>query len=229
MPAFTDLDAAAIAAIHAFLDPPSGLAASNRSDVQREGPVVASGGAPGGLSIPEIEPRPSPLGGPPYPDGVDAPPNRYYTDWGLYPNQPYVIGPPWSAIVAYDLNNGTIKWRVPLGEDARAAAEGAKNAGVFMAERHGIIVTSTGLLFVATTDGKVRAHDEDTGRILWTGTLPAGSEGVPAMYEVNGRQYLVVPASSKINTGGGHQRPGELPADPVVGTPSYVAFALPRK
>jgi quinoprotein glucose dehydrogenase len=118
---------------------------------------------------------------------------------------------------------------VPLGEDARAAREGAKNAGVFMAERHGIIVTSTGLLFVATTDGKVRAHDEDTGQVLWTGTLPAGSEGVPAMYEVNGRQYLVVPASSRINTGGGHRRPGDPPADAVAGTPAYVAFALPRR
>ena len=227
MPAFTDLDAAAIAALHAFL---AGPAAPKRSGMEREGgPVVASGGAPGGLEIPEIDPRPSPLGGPPYPTGVDAPVNRYYTDWGLYPNQPYIIGPPWSAIVAFDLNTGTIKWRVPLGEDARAAAEGAQNAGVFMAERHGIIVTSTGLLFVATTDGKVRAHDEETGRVLWTGTLPAGSEGVPAMYEVNGRQFLVVPASSRINTGGGHRRPGEPAADPIVGTPSYVAFALPAK
>ena len=140
-----------------------------------------------------------------------------------------MIGPPWSAIVAYDLNTGTIKWRVPLGEDATATAEGAKDAGVFMAERHGIIVTSTGLLFVATTDGKVRAHDEETGKILWTGTLPAGSEGVPAMYEVNGRQFLVVPASSRINSGGGHMRPSETATQPAAGAPSYVAFALPRK
>ena len=226
MPAFADLDPAAIAALHIFLTSPS---SGTSTLLLSSGPVVASGGAPGGLEIAVIEPRPSPLGGPPYPAGVDAPPNRYYTDWGLYPNQPYIIGPPWSAIVAYDLNKGTIKWRVPLGEDARAAAEGAKNAGVFMAERHGIIVTSTGLLFVATTDGKVRAHDEETGKILWTGTLPAGSEGVPAMYEVNGRQYLVVPASSRINTGGGQVRPGDAPAAPVVGTPSYVVFALPRR
>lgn len=132
-------------------------------------------------------------------------------------------------MVAYDLNKGTIKWRVPLGEDARATAEGATNTGVFMAERHGIIVTSTGLLVVATTDGKVRAHDEETGRVLWTGTLPAGSEGVPAMYEVNGRQFLVVPAALRINSGGGHVRPGDPPATALVGNPSYVAFALPRK
>jgi quinoprotein glucose dehydrogenase len=231
MPAFADLDAATIAALHAFLASSggNGPAASAPAAARRpDGPVVASGGAPGGLEVPVREARYSPLGGPPYPEGVDAPPNRYYTDWGLYPNQPYVIGPPWSAIVAYDLNKGTIKWRVPLGEDARAAEEGAKNAGVFMAERHGLIVTSTGLLFVATTDGKVRAHGEETGRILWTGALPAGSEGVPAMYEAKGRQYLVVPASSTINTGGGHRRPGETSA-PEGGTRSYVAFALPRK
>ena len=233
MPAFGDLDAASVAALHTFLAASSGLAAPKRSGMERgggpSGLVVASGGAPGGLDIPEVDPRPSPLGGPPYPAGVDAPAHRYYTDWGLYPNQPYIIGPPWSAIVAYDLNTGTIKWRVPLGEDARAAVEGAKNAGVFMAERHGIIVTSTGLLFVATTDGKVRAHDEETGQVLWTGTLPAGSEGVPAMYEVSGRQYLVVPASSRINTGGGHRRPGDAATDLPAGTPSYVAFALPLK
>ena len=232
MPAFADLDAAAINAIHAFLQNPSGTQPSaSAEDVAPRpsgGPVVASGGAPGGLEIPVYENRYTPLGGPPYPGGVETPPNRYYTDWGLYPNQPYIIGPPWSAIVAYDLNSGTIKWRVPLGEDVEAAKEGAKNAGVFMAERHGLILTSTGLLFVATTDGKVRAHDEETGKILWTATLPAGSEGLPSMYEVNGRQYLVVPASSRINSRGGHRRPGD-PPEPEVGTRSYVAFALPRK
>ena len=227
MPAFADLDDLAVSALYAFLDPPS------RSITERfgaTGPVVASGGAPGGLEIPPVVTRYSPLGGPDYPAGVDAPANRYYTDWGLYPDQPYVIGPPWSAIVAYDLNSGTIKWRVPLGEDARAAREGARDAGVFMAERHGMIVTSTGLLFVATTDGKVRAHDAENGKVLWTATLPAGSEGLPSMYAVNGRQFLVVPASSRINTGGGHQIPGAAPAtetrSPLAG---YVAFALPQR
>jgi len=231
MPAFRDLDAGAIDSLYAFLGTPNGASrvagGADSAPRKADGPVVASGGAPGGLEIPAVSTRYSPLGGPPYPDGVEALPNRYYTDWGLYPDQPYVIGPPWSAIVAYDLNRGTIKWRVPLGEDARAAKEGATGAGVFMAERHGMIVTSTGLLFVATTDGKVRAHDEDTGKILWTGTLPAGSEGVPAMYEVNGRQFLVVPASSRINSGGGHRSAGVT--EPPAGSRSYVAFALPQK
>ena len=227
MPAFSDLDDVAVSAVYAFLDPPS-RAITER--VGAAGPVVASGGAPGGLELPAVVARYSPLGGPDYPPGIDVPANRYYTDWGLYPDQPYVIGPPWSAIVAYDLNSGTIKWRVPLGEDARAAKEGAKNAGVFMAERHGMVVTSTGLLFIAATDGKVRAHDADNGKVLWTATLPAGSEGLPSMYAVNGRQFLVVPASSSINTGGGHRIPGapaapNEPRNPLAG---YITFALPR-
>jgi quinoprotein glucose dehydrogenase len=231
MPAFPDLDAVALAALHTYLENPAGtVRAASPSAASRtgQGPVVASGGAPGGLEIPVFENRYTPLGGPPYPAGVEAPANRFYTDWGLYPNQPYIIGPPWSALVAYDLNSGTIKWRVPLGEDSRAAKEGAKNAGVFMAERHGLVVTSTGLIFVATTDGNVRAHDEETGKVLWTATLPAGSEGLPSMYEVNGRQFLVVPASSRINTGGGHRREGEAVVEPAEGSRSYVAFALPQ-
>jgi quinoprotein glucose dehydrogenase len=225
MPAFTDLDDMAVSAVYAFLDRGGDAPVRNSG-----GPIVASGGAPGGLEIPPLAARYSPLGGPDYPAGVQAPPNRYYTDWGLYPDQPYVIGPPWSAIVAYDLNTGTIKWRVPLGEDARAVKEGAKDAGVFMAERHGMVVTSTGLLFIAATDGKVRAHDADSGKVLWTASLPAGSEGLPAMYAVDGRQFLVVPASSRINTGGGHRLPGAETADePRNALAAYVAFALPRK
>jgi quinoprotein glucose dehydrogenase len=233
MPAFADLDAVAVSALYAFLEGGSEIAPRSSispSPLLGVSAVVASGGAPGGLDIPPVTGNYTPLGGPDYPAGVDAPPNRYYTDWGLYPDQPYVIGPPWSAIVAYDLNTGTIKWRVPLGEDARAAKEGAKGGGVFMAERHGMVVTSTGLLFIATTDGKVRAHDADTGAVLWSADLPAGSEGLPSMYTVNGRQFLVVPASSRINTGGGHHTPGAPtpaaePRNPKAG---YIAFALPR-
>jgi quinoprotein glucose dehydrogenase len=232
MPAFADIDDVAVSALYAFLEggneiPPR--RSTGASTLPEARAVVASGGAPGGLDIPPVTGNYSPLGGPDYPAGVDAPTNRYYTDWGLYPDQPYVIGPPWSALVAYDLNTGTIKWRVPLGEDARAAKEGAKDAGIFMAERHGMVITSTGLLFIATTDGKVRAHDADTGTVLWSADLPAGSEGLPSMYAVNGRQFLVVPASSRINTGGGHRRPGDALIDPAEGSRSYVAFALPRK
>jgi quinoprotein glucose dehydrogenase len=227
MPAFPDLDRDQLNELFTYLGSAGGRAQATTQ--LPPGPVVASGGAPGGLEISSTgSVAYSPLGGPPYPAGMDVPKDRYYTGWGLYPDQPFVIGPPWSSLVAFDLNNGTIKWKVPLGEDAQAAAEGAKDTGAFMAERHGIIVTSTGLVFVATSDGKVRAHDEDTGKVLWTGTLPGGSEGVPSMYEAGGRQYLVVPASSQINSGGGHRNPGSTAAPEPSRGGAYVAFALPE-
>lgn len=127
--------------------------------------------------------------------------------------------------MAYDLNKGTIKWKVPFGQDAKAAEEGARNTGAFMAEHHGMIVTAAGLIFLAASDGKLRAYDEETGETLWTATLPASSEGIPAMYEVRCRQYLVVPASSNPNTAGRGRGAG-------TGTNQfrgYVAFALPEK
>ena len=83
---------------------------------------------------------------------------------------------------------------MPTGDEPKAAAEGVYNTGG-MSQRSGLITTLTGLLFHAGADGKVRAFDTDTGKILWTGTLPGASRGVPTMYEVNGRQYLVINAN----------------------------------
>ena len=64
-----------------------------------------------------------------------------------------------------------------------------------MLPRSGPVVTASGLIFMATKDeGKLRAYDENTGEVLWEVDLPAASEGVPAVYEVDGREYLVLGA-----------------------------------
>jgi quinoprotein glucose dehydrogenase len=235
MPAFRDLDDKEVAELFEYLDKlerPAGAVDKPKSTTPTKGgPVIASGGAAGGLTVREGNAgQYTPLGGPEYPAGTATPRDRYYTDWGLYPNQPYITGPPWSQVVAYDLNAGTIKWRVPLGQDAAAAAQGAKDTGAFMAEHHGMIVTSTGLIFIAASDGKLRALDEETGRVLWTATLPAGAEGIPSMYEAGGRQYLVVSASSRVALGGGHPRHANIQPDLRTDLPKgYIAFALPAK
>ena len=167
---------------------------------------------------PQVRAKPAGRGsfgmvGPDYPAGLDVPPVRYYTGYGLSNT---IVKPPYSTLTAYDLNSGTIRWQVPAGDEPKAFAQGAKDTGV-MSQRSGIITTSTGLLFHAGGDGKVRAHDAETGRVLWTGNLPGGSRGVPAMYEAGGRQYLVVNATQ-----------GEVAATGATGARAYVAFALPR-
>ena len=63
--------------------------------------------------------------------------------------------------------------------------------------RGGPLVTAGGLLFVATaSDRTVRAYDRETGKIVWSKDLPTGSEGVPATYEVAGRQFIVFPVAA---------------------------------
>lgn len=120
------------------------------------------------------------------------------------------ITPPWGTLTAIDMNKAAIRWQVPLGE---IPGSGLKNTG---SENYGgPVVTASGLLFIGATnyDKKFRAFDAATGKVLWETTLPAAGNATPAVYEVNGRQYVVIAA------GGGKW-----------GAPSggsYVAFALP--
>jgi quinoprotein glucose dehydrogenase len=131
--------------------------------------------------------RPGGMVGPAYPPGISAPEVRMYTAYGMNGT---IVKPPYSTLTAYDLNAGTIKWQVPGGgDDQRAVAEGAKDTG-YILQRTGIITTSAGLLFHAGGDRVVRIYDSDTGQVLWTAPLPAGSRGIPTMYEVNGRAVL---------------------------------------
>ena len=55
-------------------------------------------------------------------------PTRYYTPYGTLnaANGLPAIGPPWSVLTAYDMNEGTIKWQVPLGEVTALAADGGQ-------------------------------------------------------------------------------------------------------
>ena len=157
----------------------------------------------------------------PDPDPAGSAPKRYWSGYGL---QPSIIAPPWSALTAYDLNDGTIKWKVPIGDSPAASDERIEGAGLMM-PRSGPVITAGGLIFIATRDeGKLRALDEVTGKELWSFTMPASSEGVPAVYEVDGQEYLVVCATSaKVN-----EIPRDGPPPPTTENIKryYIAFAL---
>ena len=100
--------------------------------------------------------------------------------------------PPYTTLTAYDLNTGTIKWQIAPGDDPATVARGGPRGTGGVGARHGIVATSAGIVFLAGGDGKVRAYDEDTGQVLWTGTLPGPSSGIPVSYEAKGRQFIVV-------------------------------------
>jgi quinoprotein glucose dehydrogenase len=156
--------------------------------------------------------------------------------------------PPWSEMVKYDLNTGEIVWRIPTGvQEAPPEYNIPDNTGVQF-PRNAPLVTAGGLIFLAIgPERKVHAYDRATGKELWQHGLPNGSEGMPATYQVNGRQFVVLPvaqangtfpamfngavggrvaelasaaptaASGRQGRGGGPQLPG-----------AYIAFALPR-
>jgi quinoprotein glucose dehydrogenase len=120
------------------------------------------------------------------------------------------ITPPWGTLTALDMNRAAIAWQVPLGEvpGSGLRGTGSENYG-------GPVVTASGLVFIGATnyDNKFRAFDARTGTMLWETTLPAAGNATPAVYEVNGKEYLVIAA------GGGKW------GAPSGGT--YVAFSLP--
>jgi quinoprotein glucose dehydrogenase len=223
MPPNNDLIQADLAALVAFLGSPTsasgpgGRAAGAGSRGAGGGPVVASGGAPGGRVVPPG--RAGGMVGPDYPKDVKVPEVRMYTGYGM---DGRIVKPPYSTMTAYDLNTGTIKWQVPAGgDDVRVLAAGGKDSG-YISQRTGIITTSAGLLFHPGGDGTLRVYDSDTGRVLWTSELPAGSRGIPAMYEVNGRQFYVVNATAATEA-------GSRPTGGAPRTKGYVAFALPAR
>lgn len=125
-----------------------------------------------------------------------------------------LFSPPWGSLAAIDLNEGAVKWKVPLGEYPELVAKGIRNTGT--RNFGGAAATAGGLVFVgATADEKFRAFDTETGEMLWEYQLPYGGYATPSVFEIEGRQYVVVCAA------GGTK----------VGTPSgdaVIAFALPE-
>jgi quinoprotein glucose dehydrogenase len=123
--------------------------------------------------------------------------------------------PPWGMLSAVDMNQGTIKWQVPLGSmqyfggSHEPVPPGSIGYG-------GPITTAGGLAFIAGTfDPFIRAFDVETGKELWKAQLPASGNATPMTYSVNGKQYLVIAA-------GGHPKIAEEALNDTL-----VAFTLP--
>ncbi len=180
----------------AAVDPPNGAL------------IVVSKDMP---SLLKLEPEPVP--------GSDE--VRYVSGFGfmIASNGVSAIAPPWSSLTAYDLNEGAIKWKIPLGEVPELAAKGFKDTGS-QYPKVDPVVTAGGLIFTGTRDGKIRAFDVETGRALWETEAPAALEGMPAVYEISRRQFVVFCAAAQV----GLTRATHVPIHGA-----YIAFALPDR
>jgi quinoprotein glucose dehydrogenase len=135
---------------------------------------------------------------------------RKFQDPDGYP----AVQPPWGTLNAIDLNTGKYLWKIPLGEYPDLAAQGIKTTGT---ENYGgPVVTAGGLVFIGATmfDDKIRAFDSSNGHLLWEYKLPNAGVATPAVYMVEGKEYIVIAATG-----------GRNPKEPAGG--DYVAFALP--
>ena len=123
------------------------------------------------------------------------------------------IGPPWGTLTAINLHTGEHVWKTTLGEYPELTAKGVPPTGT---ENYGgPVVTAGGILFIAAAkDSKIRAFNKYNGRLLWEYDLPAAGFATPSVYEVGGKQFLVIAC------GGGKLRTRSGDA--------YIAFALPN-
>ena len=155
---------------------------------------------------------------------------RYYTPYGTLNanNGLSAIGPPWSQLTAYDLNEGVIKWQIPLGTVASLTAKGIRDTGSYHPTRNGVVVTAGGLIFIGTwSDRTVRAYDSQTGNVLWERQLESNPEGIPAVYEAGGRQYVVFcTRTGRVFDNIGADSIAWLPGKPEA--QGYYVFTLPK-
>lgn len=132
--------------------------------------------------------------------------NKFLTPEG-YP----AIRPPWGSLTAIDLKTGAHVWKIPFGEFEALKAKGFPATG--RENYGGPVVTKGGLLFIgASADGKFRIIHKRTGKILREIDLPAPGVATPSIYEVNGKQYVVIAC-------GGSKWGGKT-------SDAYVAFTL---
>jgi quinoprotein glucose dehydrogenase len=127
-----------------------------------------------------------------------------------------ITKPPYGRITAIDMNSGDHLWWVTNGDGPRdhPAIKHLNLPRLGQPSRDMPLVTKT-LLVVGQGDQlmvrtppmgtafatMIRAHEKSSGKLVWEMPLPAGATGAMITYMHNGKQYIVVPISSRTHAG----------------------------
>jgi len=85
-------------------------------------------------------------------------------------------------------------------------------------------------VFGAGRDNQIRAWDSDSGKQLWSSRFGGNFVGSPAMYEMDGKTYLLVPAAGAAAGRGRGAGPAGAPqaAATPTGPMGWVVYSLPN-
>ena len=123
-----------------------------------------------------------------------------YATWFETPNVAGLppVKPPWSKIVAYDLDTGNVLWEVPNGAGPKRhpALRGLDLPDLgAIGPSPGLLVTPAAVFLGhnGNVAGELRALDKDSGKLIWQGALRGWVADAPPMtYLVHGKQYIVI-------------------------------------
>jgi len=104
--------------------------------------------------------------------------------------------PPYSQLVAFDMNQGEKLWHVPVGEGPRdhPALQGLELPPMGNFEKLGGPLLTSTLLFIGQgfEVNRLGVYDKDSGEELWWMQLPARFHAAPITYMADRKQYIVL-------------------------------------
>ncbi len=120
--------------------------------------------------------------------------------------------PPWSELVAVNMDKGEQLWRVPIGPASPLVANhpalqglgldfskmgrwDIKPAPLLMSDV--IFLGESGNISDGTGGPMFRAYDKRNGKVVWEKELPGFVTGAPMTYRYNGKQVIVVAVSTR--------------------------------
>jgi quinoprotein glucose dehydrogenase len=110
-----------------------------------------------------------------------------------------IFKPPYGSVVAIDLKEGDLAWRIPNGDTPASMKNHPALEGVELPRTgkrsHATVLVTKSLLYYGegrSGDPLFHAVDKVTGEELGTLELPAPTNTAPMTYLHEGRQYIIV-------------------------------------